>query len=291
MLRTIGGILVVLLYLAPAPAGGVGLHQPASTNEQYQALVKEFNIAARGLWTATTDEDRAKAAARGVEVTPRLLDLIEKNPNEPFVLDALAQVVVQVNWVENNTTHPGFGKESPTAKAVAILMRDHIRSEKLGQACWRTSQGFGRECETFLRTVQEKSPHREVRGLASFRLAQFLNSRSRRLDLLQERPEMIERFEGLFGKDYVQALRRRDRDETMKEVEAAFESAGEKYGDLKLPFGGTVGESAASELHEIRHLSVGKTPPDIEGEDQDGKRFKLSDYRGKVVLLDFWSFV
>ena len=42
-------------------------------------------------------------------------------------------------------------------------------------------------------------------------------------------------------------------------------------------------------LHEIRHLSVGKEAPDIEGEDQDGKRFKLSDYRGKVVLLDFWS--
>ena len=35
----------------------------------------------------------------------------------------------------------------------------------------------------------------------------------------------------------------------------------------------------------------GRQAPDIEGEDQDGKRFKLSDYRGKVVLLDFWSFV
>jgi cytochrome oxidase Cu insertion factor (SCO1/SenC/PrrC family) len=23
--------------------------------------------------------------------------------------------------------------------------------------------------------------------------------------------------------------------------------------------------------------------------DQDGKKFKLSDYKGKVVLLDFWS--
>ena len=28
---------------------------------------------------------------------------------------------------------------------------------------------------------------------------------------------------------------------------------------------------------------------EIEGQDQDGKRFKLSDYRGKVVLLYFWS--
>ncbi|MBI2808576.1 MAG: redoxin domain-containing protein [Planctomycetes bacterium] len=28
---------------------------------------------------------------------------------------------------------------------------------------------------------------------------------------------------------------------------------------------------------------------EIEGQDQDGKHFKLSDYRGKVVLLYFWS--
>jgi hypothetical protein len=27
----------------------------------------------------------------------------------------------------------------------------------------------------------------------------------------------------------------------------------------------------------------------MEGEDRVGRRFKLSDYRGKVVLIDFWS--
>jgi len=36
-------------------------------------------------------------------------------------------------------------------------------------------------------------------------------------------------------------------------------------------------------------LAVGKEAQDIEGADQDGKRFKLSDYRGKVVLLYFWQ--
>src|SRR5580765_3370097 len=34
---------------------------------------------------------------------------------------------------------------------------------------------------------------------------------------------------------------------------------------------------------------VGKEVPDIEGEDLDGKPFKLSDYRGKVVMLTFWG--
>jgi predicted Zn finger-like uncharacterized protein len=34
---------------------------------------------------------------------------------------------------------------------------------------------------------------------------------------------------------------------------------------------------------------VGSAAPEIEAEDLDGKKFKLSDYRGKVVLLDFWG--
>lgn len=34
---------------------------------------------------------------------------------------------------------------------------------------------------------------------------------------------------------------------------------------------------------------VGKPAPEIQGEDIDGVSFKLSDYRGKVVLLDFWG--
>src|SRR5262249_48164114 len=113
--------------------------------------------------------------------------------------------------------------------------------------------------------------------------------RLNRLDLLKERPEMARRYEGLFGKDYLESLQRRDRADAIKEVETAFETAIEKYGDMKHPWGGTVGEKAKSELHEIRNLSVGKVAPDIEGEDADGKRFKLSDYRGKVVLLYFWS--
>jgi thiol-disulfide isomerase/thioredoxin len=34
---------------------------------------------------------------------------------------------------------------------------------------------------------------------------------------------------------------------------------------------------------------VGAPAPDLEGEDVDGKRFKLSDYRGKVVVVSFWA--
>ena len=42
-------------------------------------------------------------------------------------------------------------------------------------------------------------------------------------------------------------------------------------------------------LRELRELVIGKVAPDIVGKDADGVEFKLSDYRGKVVVLDFWG--
>ena len=40
---------------------------------------------------------------------------------------------------------------------------------------------------------------------------------------------------------------------------------------------------------EKERLQVGMEAPDIVGVDLFGENFKLSDYRGKVVLLDFWG--
>jgi cytochrome oxidase Cu insertion factor (SCO1/SenC/PrrC family) len=34
---------------------------------------------------------------------------------------------------------------------------------------------------------------------------------------------------------------------------------------------------------------VGKPAPEIKGQDINGRKFKLSDYRGKVVVLAFWA--
>ena len=42
-------------------------------------------------------------------------------------------------------------------------------------------------------------------------------------------------------------------------------------------------------LFVAEHLSVGQEAPEIIGTDHEDKEFKLSDYRGKVVLLDFWG--
>src|SRR6185503_5507349 len=163
-------------------------------------------------------------------------------------LEALMQVVSQEYWLNAHTLHPGWGKESRQARAIALILRDHLQSDKLGEACRRVHYGFRQECETFLRTVFEKSPHREVQGQALLALAQFLPSRIEKLDLLPDQPALARRYEVLYGKDYLDALRRQNRGDVVKEAEALYEQAIEKFGDVKLPYEGTVKETATREL-------------------------------------------
>lgn len=114
--------------------------------------------------------------------------------------------------------------------------------------------------ELVLRTLLDKHAAREVQGLACLNLAKLLR---RRADQLSD-PS---------AKEAAQAR---------GQSEDLFERAADKYSDV-------IGNNAKRELYTLRFLSIGKAAPDIKGEDQDGKQLKLSDYRGKVVLLDFWS--
>jgi hypothetical protein len=288
MARTRGGILVAVLACLAAAAQGRGEGKPATPAEQYKALLKEYQAASGG--GVLTDEERMKFVGRvfkqRYELALKFLELAEKHPQDPIAVDALIQAV----WQVNTTPWPVevVGTDGAAPRALALLRRDHVRSDKLAPLCQRVSFGFGKEYETFLRAVLEMNPHKPVRGMACLGLAHFLANRSQRLELIGEQPELAREFEGLFGKEYLQELRRQDHAKAGKEAEALFERAAETYGDVKVPGGGTVGEKARAELFEVRHLRVGREAPDIEGEDQHGKRFKLSDYRGKVVLLDFW---
>jgi thiol-disulfide isomerase/thioredoxin len=51
----------------------------------------------------------------------------------------------------------------------------------------------------------------------------------------------------------------------------------------------TLGQEAEDRLDAILNLAVGKQAPEIDGVGFDGKPLKLSDYRGKVVVLVFWG--
>jgi hypothetical protein len=58
---------------------------------------------------------------------------------------------------------------------------------------------------------------------------------------------------------------------------------------IEKDYAGTKTAAALDEKKSAADYDVGGKP-DFEAVDADGVAFKLSDYRGKVVLLDFWGF-
>ena len=113
-----------------------------------------------------------------------------------------------------------------------------------------------------LRKVAEKNSKKEIQVQATFLLAKKLKEKS-------ESPD----------------TNKADGEKAAREAEELYAKIEEKYADVNKD----ITEQAKTELFELRNLAIGKTPPDIEAEDADGNKFKLSDYRGKVVVLDFWA--
>lgn len=142
---------------------------------------------------------------------------------------------------------------SPTPAIIKVLAEHHAMNPKIGSVVSRLSRGMlTKDLEAFLTNVMEKNPNRDAQGNAAFTLASLM-MRSRQAD-----------------------------------AEKLFEKIMSDYKDVK-SFNGTLANRAESNLFELRNLQIGKVVPEIEGEDTDGKKFKLSDYRGKVVMLDFWG--
>jgi hypothetical protein len=301
MSRIVGGLLAFALGLTPVAAEVRADDRPSSPSEQYKAILKDsqdrYNAAHKEFVASApkgrepSDEQRMTFVGRAYRIkyeqAPKLVELAETYPKDPIALDALIEAV----WQVNGTPWPVemVGRDVARPRAFALLQRDHLRSDRLGPLCERISYGLCAEYESFLRAVLEKNPHTEVRARACLALARYLNNRALRLDLVRDQPALAREFADLYGKEYLEGLQRQHPARDVGEAETLLERAERDFGHVKLPDGETVAEKAGPELFGIRHLSVGKVAPEIEGADQDGVRFKLSDYRGKVVLLDFWS--
>jgi hypothetical protein len=158
-----------------------------------------------------------------------------------------------LTWVVQNAG----GRSAEGKQALAVLLRDHLDSKQLGRIC-QNLRHSDPEAEKDLRAILEKNPHREVQAQACLALGQYLKDKAQRAKT------------------------------STAEAEQLLERVAKEYADVEL-YRRNLGSWAKGELFELRNLAVGKVAPDIEGEDIDGKKFKLSDYRGKVVLLDFWG--
>ena len=254
MSKTLG---VVLMALLTAPA----LHaqeQPApdSPQAQYQALKTEFNQARLEIskaFRATKD----KAEQIKLRRKSALLG-VDFAPRFLELAKAHPKDPVAfeaLSWIVTGASRFG-GNDA--GEALDLMAQNHIADERLGVTCERLRNSRIPEAIPFLETVLEKSPHRAVQGLACYSLATQLKKTAARV------PENKARAKGLLERilaDFADVTTRR----------------------------GALGPMVKAELFAADNLVVGKVAPDIVGEDLDGVKFKLSDYRGKVVVLDFWG--
>jgi hypothetical protein len=149
-----------------------------------------------------------------------------------------------------------------TQFAVDLLLKHHVDNPQIGVLCYQIASQGAAVYEKLVRAVAEKSKSDDAKGPAWLALGQWLFARSN-----QDADK---------------------RDGFRQQAESALQTAIEKYADVKL-FNRKVGDMASSMLFEVQHLAVGLEIPDLAGDDLDGTEFKLSDYRGKVVFLDFWA--
>jgi len=85
-------------------------------------------------------------------------------------------------------------------------------------------------------------------------------------------------------------LERRSKDPAVRERAARrFQQLLADYADVPRQ-ATTYGAMADALLHPHTDLAIGKAAPEIVGTDTDGRAMKLSGFRGKVVVLDFWGF-
>ena len=163
-------------------------------------------------------------------------------------------------------------------EAVDLLLQNHIESEKLSDAM----SGMGRAMPTaavehFLKEVC-KNATGSVRTNAVITLSQFLDRREMYRNIYGNADEETTKRIGEEAAAYFKSTP--DPNE-LTMIESMLTNYVDANKDLM--------EKAKNELFVVKNLSVGRKAMEIVGTDLDGKDFKLSDYRGKVVFLDFWG--
>jgi hypothetical protein len=154
-----------------------------------------------------------------------------------------------VTWIARTTR--GSGLE---AKDFANLRKHHLNHEKMGDVAMALAYSQEAEAQAFLGTVSEKSTSKKARGTALYALAIGM-----------------------------------ERDKTKAgEYDAITNKIINDYPDLEIRDRNIATALKAKKEAAVK-FAIGKIAPEIIGKDVDGNEMKLSDYKGKIVVLDFWG--
>jgi hypothetical protein len=209
----------------------------------------------------------------------KVLQAIEKDPASDAALEG-------ASWILTQRAATGL-KLDPV---IRVLHEHHLAAADLHGVIRSLSRVPTKASMDLLNSLEAESPHDDIRAVACF----FRAIATKRLAAMVRRgksdPEVMASYLRPYGRENVDWLESQDPAKLEAEAEALYTKVQETPAYAKVPYGrSTLKEAAKGDLYELRHLSIGKVAPEIEGEDLDGISFKLSDYRGKVVVLDFWG--
>lgn len=219
------------------------------------------------------------------EIGHRAVDLAKSHPDSPVAIEALA-------WAHSVAT-----EDDPDLASVIydLLTERYLDSDAILPICrlaWLDAVK-GPHTEAFLRAAVERSKNVKVRSLCCYSLARHQQELASAVRALNDpvRGKILGRNFERLGPAANQRLRALDPNKLEREAEEYFDRTIKEFGDLQ-PMGKDftpLGEQAKGMLFQMHHLGIGRTAPEIEGEDIDGKPMKLSDFRGKVVMVSFWA--
>lgn len=215
----------------------------------------------------------AYRSAEGEEAKGKVVEELYPDPDqylEPILEIARSEADSEtgfhaLEWGLEN----GRGSDK-SAEIARMLTEHHVLRTDLQKVMGVMAYEYDPSIGTFLEAVLAKNESIEMQAHACFSLGQHCGNRAN----LAEQSGMDKAEVAALRDKQFECFERLEADETLGAV--AFRR-------------GTMADRAASHLFELRNLAVGQVAPNIEGTDADDVAFQLNDYRGQVVLLDFWG--
>jgi hypothetical protein len=269
-------VVVVCSLVIPFVLGAQGTSKDAQAIERFHALQREYQAAqvsySKAWRSAKTEDERRRAKLLKpdpAQFARRFLELARAQPESSISFDALS-------WVHSHEP------QEPEGEQALELLADHLDDARLGTFLPHLVNSKVPAAERLLRAALEKSQDREIQAQACYTLINLLSARERRSGTSKHRTanskEEIVALYGRLLKDFGELRPSRKSKKTYGELASA--ALARLKREIKMesgPFPEEVG------------LNVGQIAPDIQGLDTLGSPMRLADFRGKVVVLDFWG--
>ena len=252
--------------------------------EKFEAMKRQVAAAEKELKEAKTEEEIKAAKEKlkkaslmsvmGVQMigagdgpgklfSPRFLEFGIKNPNDPDACEALLMAL--------RTSDARTGKNNVTLNTVCgELLKNHAKKPEIKRALGELSSFGEAVADKVIDEVIANHPNRKIRAIAVRSVAEAREQAAQTGTLLKDRPDFRKNFEGFRGKEFADDLMAKV-DTNKAESVRLRKILADQYADV------------------LPDLSIGKTAPEVVSKNLDGKPVRLSELRGRVVVLDIWA--